>query len=334
MPNILKDIKDALVRRKQEFLKDILEGIKAGSLLKPISMDELEARENSELKIKTGTLIDELLGGGVPEGKSMLLYGELASGKTQTCLTATALCPNGIIYIDTESSFRAKRLKEICDTRGLDWEAIKKKIIYFNPENWGEQLMTLFSIPSPADTPIKIDLIICDSISKHFRGVEFVGRETLQIKNGLIREFILALERLAKMHRAALIYTTQIYDKPSATPFSGVADIQKPVGGRSAEHQPDFVIFFRKAKGNIRIARMMDSSWNPLAERAFVLNEKGIDDLPDTAPAFKTQAEYTKKFGKKQGQELLTSKSRKKTTKEPTEGEPVQPSQETSAVET
>lgn len=335
MANILKEIKDAIVKRKEVMFKDFLEDIKTGKTVEPISMEDLEKREETEFKLTTGTLLDEILGGGVPEGKSMLLYGELASGKTQTCLTATALCPNGIIYIDAESSLRAKRMREICETRGLDWDEIRKKVVYFNPQNWADQLLTLFSVPSPSDVPFKIDLIICDSISKHFRGIEFVGRENLQIKNGLIREFILALERLAKMHRAALIYTTQIYDKPSVTPFSGVVDIQKPVGGRSAEHQPDFVVFFRKGKGNIRIARMMDSSWNPLRERPFVLNEKGIDDIPETAPAYKTQKIYADKFTKKQAQEDITKKTRKKKddSAQETTQEPAQETQESPAGE-
>jgi len=291
----------------KKFKKDL----ESGATIKPISMDELEEQEENEIKIKTGTLIDEILGGGVPEGKSMMLYGELASGKTQTCLTSAALCPNGIVYIDSEGSFRAKRMRQICETRGLDWNEIKKKITYFRVKTWAEQLLVLFSIPSPIDSDVKIDLIICDSISKHFRGIEFVGRETLTLKNGFIREFILSLERFAEMHRAALIYTTQIYDTPNAGPYSGPAQIQKPVGGRSAEHQPDFVVFFRKGKGNARIARMMDSSWNPLAERAFVLNEKGIDDIPQEASIYSTEETRAKKFERKQAQEKIRSRKKK-----------------------
>jgi len=309
MTEILEEIKNTLIKRKTEMFKNILKDLQ-NKKLDPISIDELEKRENNELKIKTGTLIDEIIGGGVPEGKSMMLYGELASGKTQTCLTCLALCPNGIIYIDTEGSFRVARLKEICKSRNLDYEEIKKKIIYFNPKTWGEQLSVLFSIPSPVDVQMKIDLIICDSISKHFRGIEFVGRENLQIKTGLIREFILALEHIAELHRAALIYTTQIYDTPAATPYTSVSQIQKPVGGRSAEHQPDIVIHYRKGRGNVRVARMMDSSWNALAERAFVLNEKGIDDIPEEASVYSAEEKRAEKFAKTQKQEDIVKREK------------------------
>ncbi len=308
----LREIKNALAERKVEMLKGFCKQVEEGTKVKPIPIEELERREKTEFKIKTGTLIDELIGGGIPEAKSMMLYGELASGKTQTCLTTAVLCPDVVIYIDTEGSFRAERLEQICETRGLNWEEIKKKVIYFRPKTWADQLMVLFSLPSPMDIDGKLGLIICDSISKHFRGVEFVGRENLQIKNGLIREFILALERIAELHKAALIYTTQIYDKVSGTlPMAGPAQTQAPIGGRSAEHQPDFVLHFRKGKGNIRIARMMDSSWNSLGERAFVLNEKGIDNIPETSTAFSAEDARAKKFARRQQQEKIKKRVKK-----------------------
>lgn len=274
-------------------------------------MEELEKKEKEEVKVRTGTLIDEIIGGGIPEGKSMMLYGEFGSGKTQTCFTCAALCPNKIVYIDTEGSFRASRMKEICESRNLDWNIIKKKIVYYRPETWADQMLVISSLPSPMDVDGKIDLIICDSLSKHFRGIEFLGRETLQIKNGLIREFILALERISEAHKAALIYTTQIYDTPSATPYSSKATIQKPIGGRSAEHQPDFVIFFRKGSGNVRIARMMDSSWNPLAERGFLITKRGIENIPEEAKIYSTEEKRAEKFAKTQKQEKIKPKKKK-----------------------
>jgi len=314
MTNQLEEIKKILVNRKSDYLGKLAKELKnKNKKIKQISLDKLEEEETKEIKIKTGTLIDEIIGGGIPETEDMMLYGEFGSGKTQTCFTAAVLCPNGVIYINTEGSFKLSRIKEICESREIDYGKVKEKLILYKPQNWGEQMLVLHSLPSPADIPeFKIDLIICDSISKLFRGIEFVGRETLGVKLGMIREFCFELERLAKQHRAAIIFTTQIYDKPQATAFSGPSDIQMPVGGHSLEHQPAVILHFRKGRGNIRIARMMDSSWNPLGERAFVINEKGIDDLPETAPAFKTQKKYEEKFEKKQEQEKLVSKSVKK----------------------
>ena len=304
---ILKEIQ----KRKGKYLEDALQKIKEGKIIHPKSLDELEKEEKSEFKIKTNTFIDDILGGGIPEGKSALFYGEFRTGKTQTCFTATCLCPDYVIYIDTENSFRLERIRQICEARGLNYQEVKKKIIYYPIKDWVEQMMLIYSLPSPADIDKKISLIICDSIAKHFRGVEFVGRENLQTKNGFIREFILSLERYAKMHRAALIYTTQIYEVPSVTPYVSKVDVQKPVGGPSQEHQPDFIVFFRKAKGNIRIATAVDSSYRPLAERVFIINEKGIDVLPEESKAFKTLQQRTKEFEKKQQQEKIKPKRKK-----------------------
>jgi len=300
----VQEIKELLVKRKDPMFKQFMENLETGVTIQPVPLDILEKEEEAEIKLTTGTLIDEIIGGGVPQGKSMLLYGEFGSGKSQACFTIAVLCPNKIIYIDTEGSFRISRIKEICKSRGIDWEKIKKKIIYYRPKNWAEQMLILFGLPSPADAEGKIDLIVCDSLSKHFRGIEFLGRENLGIKNGLIREFILTLEQLAEMHKAAFIYTTQIYDKVgNLPPKAGPAQTQSAVGGRSVEHQPDIVLHFRKGSGNVRVARMIDSSWNKLAERSFVINERGIDVIPEKSVVYPTEEKRAEKFAKTQEQE-------------------------------
>ena len=314
----LQKFKEAMIERKEGIFKDYLDRLEKKETVSSTSVLEKYKQEQSEFKIKTGTLIDDIIGGGVPEGKSMLLYGAFGSGKTQTCFTSAVLCPNRVIYIDTEGSFRATRIKEICEARGLDFEKIAGKIELKEPKNWFEQMLILFSLPAPTDLEDgKIDLIICDSISKHFRGIEFLGRENLGIKNGLIREFILALGEIARMHRAAFVYTTQIYDTVSGSPMAGPVQTQKPIGGRSVEHQPDVILHFRKGKGNIRVARMVDSSWNPLGERSFVINNKGIDVIPEMAKVRSTEEARAERFSKTQKQEKL--KGRKK--EEESEGE-------------
>jgi len=306
-----REIVDEIVKTKSHVIKEFLD--KLGKIkIEPVDIEKLEKQEQEQFKIKTGTIIDEMIGGGVPEGKSVMLYGEFGSGKTQTCFTTVCLAKGYIIYIDTEGSFSCQRLKQICESRKIDWNDVKKRIILYTAENWIQQMYILQSLPSPSDVNGKVDLIICDSYSKHFRGIEFVGRETLQLKNGFIREFIFSLERLAKQHRAALIYTTQIYDEPKASPYATKADTQKPVGGHSAEHQPDFILFFRRGTGNVRIVRMVDSSYTALSERAFLITEKGIEDLPPDTKISKTLEPQIEKFETKQHQEEIKIKKKEK----------------------
>jgi len=312
-----------LKANKAKDLKPYLDKLKKKTRLKPIDQDELLKREQTEEKIKTGTLIDDIIGGGLPPSSkdavtSLLLYGEYGSGKTQTCFTMAVESPDDVIYIDTEGSYRAERIQEICEDRGKDWNEVKKKIHLFRPVNWVEQMMILYSLPAPTDTHTgKIGLIIIDSLTKEFRGIEFAGRASLTVKQPLLREFVFSIEDTAKTLKCAIIFTTQIYESPQANPFLPTWAGHKAVGGASVLHQPAFVIFFRRGSGNLRVARMMDSSWKPLKERPFAITKKGIVDIPKDAKAAEKLLKKADEFTKKQEQELLKEKK----PKEPQEDE-------------
>lgn len=308
-------IQEILMKKKGKMFQDYLKEV-GKKIIAPVNNDEEESREINAVRIKTNTVLDEIMGGGLPEGKSVLLYGEFGSGKTQTVFTATALCKGLVIYIDPEDSFSFERLKEICKARQIDYEDVKKRLILFKPMDWVNQMLILNSIGSPIDydkeyNGQKISLIICDSLSCYFRGIEFSGRQTLSLKTGFLREFMVDLKRIAKEHRCALIFTSQVSEEPVASAYTSKADTQHPLGGHSVAHQPDFVIFFRKGAGNIRVVRMIDSSHEPLAERAFVINEKGIDNLPAESKGGKLYKKGEEKFEKKQQQELQTGDKEK-----------------------
>lgn len=309
----IEEIRKIILEKKGKLFIDFLDDLNKKKVIQPVDNDEEEAKEDNAPRILTRTVIDEIIGGGIPEGKSALLYGEYASGKTQTCKTVVALCPNRVVYIDPEDSFSFKRLREICESRGIDYKTVKKKLILYKPNNWVEQLLIVHSIPAPEEIDGKIDLIVCDSLSVFFRGIEFYGRNTLPLKTGLLREFILGLKQVAKSHHAAILLTSQISEKPDAKFMTSSSDLQNPIGGHSVMHQPDFMLHFRKGAGNIRVVRMMDSSYNPLAERPFVLTKKGIEDLPKDAKKAKAYEQYGKKFDTRQQQEDIKSKSKGKT---------------------
>jgi len=312
----LSKIVAELRARKILDLKDDLEALKDNVPLPTINLFKKLDQEQTEIKIETGTMLDSLIGGGLSPASSMLIYGEYGSGKSQTCYTMCVECPDAVVVIDAENSFRAERIKQIADERGKDYKKVFEKIILKQPRNWIQQLRCLWSIPTPPEVPNgKIGLIIVDSLTKQFRGIEFAGRKFLSVKQPLIREFSFKMDRIVKAYEAGLIITTQVYEDPNATSFLAEWTKFKAVGGSSILHQPDFVLFLRRVKGqNIRIARMMDSSWQPLRECPFVITERGIDDLPEDAAARKAMLERAAKFDKKQQQELLKAK-KKKTTK-------------------
>lgn len=302
--DIIGELADEKEKKIIQFYKD-----HKGKKIKPVDPFEAYQKEQSQVKLKTGTLIDDMVGGGFEAGSSMLLFGEYGSGKTETCFSIAVLCPDTVIYIDAEGSFKWSRIKEMCDARGLDYKVVFSKIKLFQPANWVELMMTLAQLPSPVDVG-KIGVIIIDSLTKLFRGIEFAGRQELQVKQPPIRELMITGTEIAKAYECALMFTTQIYESPNANAFMPKWASFKAVGGASIEHQASYVMFLRRAQGNVRIARLTDSDWKPLSERPYLITVKGIEDIPDTETAAKV-LEKAEKYEKDQTEALKDKKKKK-----------------------
>lgn len=313
----IEQIRDILEKKKGHLFIEGVKELKSNKTFAPTPIADKRNRELTGIRIKTGTVIDSMIGGGIGVGESLMLYGEYAAGKSQGVFTIIAQCKNYIVMIDTEGTFNLGRIEEICKAREIDFESLMSRIILFEPKNWMDQLIVARSIPSLEEfqatygKDAKIDVIICDSVINYFRGIEFTGRETLPLKTGFLREFLGALKDNAVVHNACVVFTDQISEKPAMTAYTSKSDTQGAVGGHSVLHFPTYNLFFRKGAGNIRAIRMMDSSNNPLCEKAIVINEKGIDDLPKEAKAAKLYAESSKKYDDKQAQEQQLPKALK-----------------------
>jgi DNA repair protein RadA len=275
--------------------------------------------------LKTEMCIDDLFGLGLPEGRTVLAYGEYASGKTQTVFKYVSQCPDIIIYVDTEDTFSGDRLKEICDKTGKDWKDLDSRIILIKPRDWMEQVACIYDLPSPADLEgKKVGLIIVDSLMKLFgENTDFQGREHLYGRQNLIKTFLHKLKDMARdIYHCPVIVTTQVYDDVSGMVYpEGKWMCQRPMGGHALLHFPDYTIFFRKAAGNARIARLMDNSSRPLAERGFIINEKGIDNIPPESKIAKKMEEKEKRFEKSQSQETIIESKKKKEEEEENDGQ-------------
>jgi hypothetical protein len=98
----------------------------------------LEKRK-SMLRCSTGSrALDELLLGGIETQAVTEFYGEFGSGKSEICHTLCAMArqpiesgglDSGVIYIDTEGTFRPERLEQIATGRGLDHSHIIKSVV-------------------------------------------------------------------------------------------------------------------------------------------------------------------------------------------------------------
>uniref|UniRef100_A0A915PY80 RecA family profile 1 domain-containing protein n=1 Tax=Setaria digitata TaxID=48799 RepID=A0A915PY80_9BILA len=86
---------------------------------------------------KTGCLaVDRYLSSGIARGKLTEFVGNVASGKTQLCLSITAnqlisdeKQQSKIVYIDTNGSFRSSRLLQMLKSRGIQSEDVAKNML-------------------------------------------------------------------------------------------------------------------------------------------------------------------------------------------------------------
>ena len=232
--------------------------------------------------LKTNTCLDELFAGGIRRGQLVEVWGEYASGKTEFCLSCVAESTGKVIYVDSEHTFVPDRLVEIAKARGKTEEEIKnldKRILYYEPENWKEQMAVFHQLPKIKEG--ELDLIIVDSLMAYFREEEdFLGRQNLFTRQGLVRIHLAKIRRIARKLGAVAIVTNQAVSNPNVTQFTRSYERKSGAGGDTVRHIPEVILSFRKAKDPKRIARIMDSLELPNLERAFILSEKGVDDIP------------------------------------------------------
>lgn len=283
--------------------------------IQPLSEDK-----KRDIIINTGTVLDDLFGGGLSAGQTVELYGEYASGKTQTVFTfiVEAADKGTVIVEDTEDTFSRKRIMQIAEKRGKDLDRINNNIFLYNPDTWQQQLAIPASIPDQLPSPLK--LIVVDSLMALFRSTpEFAGRSNLGKRQELIRYHLRQLKRIAKERGAIVVYTNQVYDEPVANPFLPKWACQRPVGGHSVAHIGDYRIFMRKGSGNVRIARLVDNSEIAPSERVFQINDNGIDDLSEDQriEALKKEKKYEEAQQKGQLVKKRKKKTESETSKEP-----------------
>ena len=243
----------------------------------------LEKRK-SLMRCSTGSkALDELLLGGIETQAVTEFYGEFGSGKSQICHTLAAIAPQpkesgglngGVIYIDTEGTFRPERLNQIARARELEPSHTLKNVAVCKVYN-SSHLELIIKDLGKYVNDFNAKLVIIDSIISLHRA-EFAGRGTLadrqQRLNGLLHKVI----RLAEIFNIAVVITNQVQSSPDT--FFG--DPTKAAGGNVIGHASTYRIYLRKS-GENRTAKMIDSPYHPYSDAKFTLNEKGTDDLED-----------------------------------------------------
>ena len=246
-----------------------------------VSATEIYKRRQDIGKISTGTnCLDLLFDGGVETQALTEVYGEFGSGKTQFCHT---MCVNvqkpkeqggqegGVLYIDTENTFRPERIVSIAKANGMDPEKVLDRIIVARAYNSAHQILILEEA-GPIIKEHNVKLIVADSAAGLFRA-EYLGRGTLSERQQRLNKFVHLLVRTAETYNCAAIATNQVMSSPDV--FFG--DPTRPIGGNIVAHTSTYRVYFKKS-GKKRIARMVDSPHHPEQEVIFMLTEAGISD--------------------------------------------------------
>jgi len=257
-----------------------------------VRADELFKMRQNVARLTTGSqALDKLVAGGLETQTITEFYGEYGSGKSQMC---HQLCVNvqlpvergglngGVLYVDTENTFRLERIIQMAKHLGLDPEQVVKNIIYAEAFTSDHQMFLLEN----ADEIIKannIKLIIVDSLTAHFRS-EYIGREMLASRQQKLNKHMHKLIALARAFNAVAVVTNQVMAKPDQ--FFG--DATHPIGGHIVGHTSHTRFYLRRAShGPVRIARLVSSPYLPDGEEIIKVTENGIEDVTEEEKAAK-----------------------------------------------
>jgi DNA repair protein RadA len=226
--------------------------------------------------------LDELFGGGLETQSITEMYGSFRSGKTQMAhqLACTVQLPadqGGLeataIYVDTEGTFRPERLVDMAEPLGLDPKKVLKNVVWARAYNSDHQILLCDQAMEMAPEK-NAKLLVVDSVTSHFRA-EYTGRGTLAARQQKLNKHLHHLQRGAEINNMAVYITNQVMSRPDA--FFG--DPTAPVGGHVLAHVPQTRCYLRKAKGERRICRLVDSPNLPEGEAVFTVTKDGIRDV-------------------------------------------------------
>ena len=273
----IETISRLIIKAKQKLIED-------GLIDKEFTTaeDMLETRKKL-IRFTIGSqAFDLFLEGGIETQALTEIAGEFGSGKSQLCytlcVTANGGFPdNGIIFVDTENAFRAERVHQIAESRGLDAEEIMKRIfvcrIYYSAH-----LEAVVRSLAKSIEQYNARLVIIDSIISLHRA-EFPGRETLSERQQRLDIILHKVIRLAEIYNVAIVYTNQVQAQPDNFFGSGSGfGSMIAAGGNIMAHASTYRIFLRKA-GHNRIATMLDSPYHAYSQVKFTIDEQGIQDL-------------------------------------------------------
>ncbi|XP_066977572.1 DNA repair protein RAD51 homolog 3-like isoform X2 [Macrobrachium rosenbergii] len=260
--------------------------------------------------------LDDILGGGLPVGAITEVIGPPGIGKTQLCLqvciaaqlpTSISGVDGEVVYIDTEGSFSARRLKvavhaiqhlktvNLLDSDAVNFtaESVLSRVHYFRCHSLFEVMATIKYVPVLQGENQRIKLIIVDSIAIPVVQDYLDHRMHRQLQCHAAQE----LTGLAVAYDLAVLFvnhltedkghgTTESYESRNYTSKQLLSNelegnVTENSTGKSTEawsHCFDIKIKFNWESG-IRVARLIKSPHGSNLAAKFQVTAGGIRDL-------------------------------------------------------
>lgn len=214
----LKAFNDALKHLNNQ--KGILSS-ESGSIIAKLSDKPLDVAT-----ISTGSLVlDSILGGGLPVGRLIEIYGPEASGKTSIALTAVANVQRGggtAAFIDLENALDPKYAKKL----GVDVD----NLAVAQPD-YAEQALELVEQLAASGV---VDIIVVDSIAALVPKLELEGdmdQNSIGLVARLMSRSLKKLIGTANKTKTTVIFVNQTRDAIGG--FSPVGTPQTTTGGKA-----------------------------------------------------------------------------------------------------
>ena len=225
------------------------------------------------------TTIDALLGGGLKLGTTMEAFGQYASGKTQlghmlAVSTLQKFPDSYVIWIDTENTFSAKRIVELCAGLDLDSDKVLSHIKVGKAVSSDHQILLTEHIEKDIVEGDDVKLIVVDSMMNHFRA-EYLGRGTLAGRQQMINGYLHKIASLVSSYGMSVYMTNQVQHDPGQL----FGNPEKAVGGNIIGHFATTRVWIIKAAKNSRKMKLVDSPDMPVGEAVFMIKSDKLEGV-------------------------------------------------------
>ena len=230
-------------------------------------------------KLSTGSkIIDSLLDGGLEPGVITTLFGPASSGKSNIAMLAAinaAEQGKKVLFIDTEGSFSAERVKQL----NKNYEILLKNIVIANPTNFVEQ-KNYFKKLMDAANHEKAGLIVVDSIVMLYRLQK--AEEDISTTNQELASQLAILSEVARKKQIPVLVTNQVYADFKKDSMRKANGNFRMVGGDLLKYWSKCIVKLEALDAGVRRASIYKHRSLPEGKAVhFEIKEQGLEEAQE-----------------------------------------------------